>query len=265
MAEPPGAGDAEGPANAAIRDLEALRRRLERELVRILGRLDTERGERTLVSDRDAQRTAASVYRQVEAALQQQGVETIRSIVAERALEAIDAVAPGEAWPPDVRRELQNIVNQQTADVAEVFGVAADEVRQAVNAGVTTGTDLGDLVAAVSDRLNVAFFRASAAVDSAVMAAGRKAVVAAASAIEGDVDLVFAYTGPTDGKNRPFCARWIGREDGQRKAVTLAYMKTLDNGQGLDVESYCGGYNCRHTWAPLPRERAVRRGYVVYE
>lgn len=260
-----GADAAGGSADAARRDLELLRQRLERELVRILSGLDTERGTPALVSDTEARKNAASVYRQVERMLKEQGVTTIRNIVVERALEAIDAVAPGQVWPPNVRRELEAIVDRQIADVVEVFGVAADEVRQAVNAGVTTGTNLGDLVADVADRMSVAFFRATAAVDSAIMATGRRAVVSAAKEIAGDADIVFAYVGPTDAKNRPFCAIWMGRTDGVRKAVTAEHMATLDNGQGLAVEDYCGGYNCRHSWAPIPRERAVARGFVVYE
>ena len=261
-----GAGPAGDSADAARRDLELLRLRLERELLRTLARLDTERDSPQLVSDRDAARTAAEVYRQVERTLQDQGVATIRSIVTQRALEAIDAVAPGEAWPPDVRRELNAIVDRQIADVVNVFGVAADEVRRAVNAGVTTSGNLGDLVADVSARLNVAMFRATAAVDSSIMAVGRRAVVSAAmaQAKEAGADIVFAYVGPTDAKNRPFCAIWRGRADGVRKAVTEDYMRTLDNGQGLDVGDYCGGYNCRHSWAPIPRERAVARGYRVF-
>jgi hypothetical protein len=261
-----GAGPAGDSADAARRDLELLRLRLERELLRTLARLDTERDSPQLVSDRDAARTAASVYRQVERALQDQGVATIRSIVAQRALEAIEAVAPGEAWPPDVRRELDAIVRGQVADVVKVFDVAADEVRRAVNAGVTTGGNLGDLVAEVGDRMNVAFFRATAAVDSSIMAVGRRAVVSAAEAQakEAGVDVVYAYVGPTDAKNRPFCAVWMGRADGVRKAVTAEYMRTLDNGQGLDVGDFCGGYNCRHSWAPIPRERAIARGFKVF-
>ena len=197
--------------------------------------------------------------------LQEQGVATVHSVIVERALQAIDAVAPGQQWPPNVRKELEAIVNRQIADVVDVFNVAASEVRQAVNAGVTTGGNLGDLVAVVADRMSVAFFRATSAVDSAIMAVGRRAVVSAAKEIAADADIVFAYVGPTDGKNRPFCAKWMGREDGVRKAVTAEFMGTLDNGQGLAVEDYCGGYNCRHSWAPLPRDRAVARGFLVYE
>lgn len=260
-----GAGPAGDSADAARRDLELLRLRLERELVRILSALDTERGSAALVSDTEARKNAAAVYRQVERMLREQGVSTIRTVVVDRALEAIDAVAPGQVWPPNVRRELEAIVDRQIADVVEVFSVAADEMRQAVNAGVTTGGNLGDLVGAVADRMNVAFFRATAAVDSAIMATGRRAVVSAAKEIAGDADIVFVYVGPTDAKNRPFCARWMGREDGVRKAVTVEFMGTLDNGQGLDVADYCGGYNCRHSWAPVPRDRAVARGFVVYE
>jgi len=31
-------------------------------------------------------------------------------------------------------------------------------------------------------------------------------------------------------------------------------IEKLDNGQGLDVMTYCGGYNCRHMWLPATKE-----------
>jgi len=33
--------------------------------------------------------------------------------------------------------------------------------------------------------------------------------------------------------------------------VTKDQMRKLDNGQGLGVLVYCGGYNCRHSWSPV--------------
>ena len=138
-----------------------------------------------------------------------------------------------------------------------MFTVAADEMRRAINAGISTGGSLADLVEEVAARLQVAVVRAQAAVDAAVMASGRRALMLQADA--AGLDYVFAYVGPLDAKNRPFCKAFVGR------AVSKARMATLDNGQGLPVRDFCGGYNCRHSWAPLTREDARAEGIEVLE
>ena len=90
------------------------------------------------------------------------------------------------------------------------------------------------------------------------MATGRRSVMADAAAAEAEgVDLVYLYVGPRDGKNRPFCAQWVG------KAVVDP--SKMDNGQGLPVEDYCGGYNCRHSWAPTLTATAIESGYHVFD
>ena len=85
------------------------------------------------------------------------------------------------------------------------------------------------------------------------MAVGRRAIWSSAHA--SGLDLVYVYVGPKDAKNRPFCQQWVG------KAATNP--TTLNNGQDLPVEDYCGGYNCRHSWAPTLREDAVAQGIVI--
>jgi hypothetical protein len=112
------------------------------------------------------------------------------------------------------------------------------------------------VVEEVRARLATTYLRASAAVDAAIMAAGRRAVMSAAREVEGELGLVYVYVGPKDDKNRPFCRQWVG------KAVSDP--SGLDNGQGLPVDDYAGGYRCRHSWAPTPVETAVREGIKVY-
>ena len=50
---------------------------------------------------------------------------------------------------------------------------------------------------------------------------------------------------------RQFCKKHLN------KTYTLEYMKTLDNGQHLDVITYAGGYNCRHYWLPVIHPEAI--------
>lgn len=251
--------DAAGPiADSAILDLRAVRDALQRDLLRILLSLDTNPGEDSLV--RRQGQTAVAVYRQVDQRLASLG-EEVANVTGSRALEAVAAVvgAPPATLPLDVRAELDQIVNGQIGDVVAVFRAANDEIRQAVARGITTGGSLADVVAAVSDQMDTTFQRAQAAVDAAIMAAGRRAVVSIALDVEQATDeqMVFVYVGPRDAKNRPFCRVWVGK-------ATIDPRK-LDNGQGLPVEDYCGGYNCRHSWAPTPIPLALENGYRIYD
>lgn len=242
-------------ADAAVEDLRRLELALERDLLRLLLSLDTVPGEDSLVR-RQAQ-TSAAVLAQVRRRLEAEG-EAIRGVVGQRAIEAVGAVlgAPPATLPLSVREELDLIVSNQLEDVVRTFRLAVPEMREAVARGIASGGSLADVVEEVRARLATTYQRASAAVDAAIMAAGRHAVMAAAKAVEGDLDLVYVYVGPRDAKNRPFCRAWVG------KAVTDP--ARLDNGQGLPADDYCGGFNCRHSWAPTPVETAVREGIPIY-
>ena len=55
----------------------------------------------------------------------------------------------------------------------------------------------------------------------------------------------YLYVGPRDGETRGFCKELIDL------VVTSKQMKKLNNGQGLSVKTSGGGYNCRHSWAPV--------------
>lgn len=58
----------------------------------------------------------------------------------------------------------------------------------------------------------------------------------------------FRYEGSEGGNIRDFCKNHVG------KIYTLSEIKKLDNGQGLSVQYYCGGYNCRHRWVAVVEE-----------
>lgn len=250
--------DLAGPiADGAIEDLRAAQDAVDRDLLRILLKLDTNTGEDSLV--RRQGQVAIAVYRQISDRLEQAGEEAI-SIAGQRALAAAEAIlgAPPATLSLDVRAELDQIVSRQAADVVRVFGDAAKEIRAAAAAGVTSGGSLGDLVVNVSTAMQRTYAQAQAAVDAAIMAVGRRAVMAEAAVVEEDgTPLVYVYVGPKDGKNRPFCKVWVG------KAVNKP--DDMSNGQGLAVEDYCGGYNCRHSWAPMMIPDALAAGYRIYD
>lgn len=253
-----GAGAAGASADRAIEDLRSAQAALERDLLRILLTLDTESGTDSLI--RGQGQTAAAVYRQISARLEEATGEVI-DITGRRALEAVEAVAgtPPSNLSLDVRAELDQIVDGQAADVVRVFGVAQRQFREAVARGVLSSGSLVDVVQEIQAEMAITYRQAQAAVDAAVMAVGRRSVMAEAAALEQEegIDLLYLYVGPRDAKNRPFCREWVG------KAVTNP--DRLDNGQNLPVEDFCGGYNCRHSWAPLFVRYAVENRYQVFD
>ena len=72
---------------------------------------------------------------------------------------------------------------------------------------------------------------------------------------ELDLDL-WVYQGPEDSLVREFCQDVLdGSPDGVEPRDVPIYtseeIARMDNGQGLDVSIYCGGYNFRHQWVPV--------------
>ena len=69
----------------------------------------------------------------------------------------------------------------------------------------------------------------------------------AVNAESAGLDL-FLYVGPKDGITRPFCRKLVG------KVLSKSQINRLNNGQGAGpVLTTGGGYNCRHSWAPISK------------
>lgn len=61
----------------------------------------------------------------------------------------------------------------------------------------------------------------------------------------------FTYAGPP--AERGFCKQHLG------KTYSREQIADLSNGQGLDVFTYRGGFNCRHQWIPASAEEAGKK------
>jgi len=94
--------------------------------------------------------------------------------------------------------------------------------------------------------------RLRAETDTAASVLSRIAVTSSATGHDHET---FVYSGPIDGRLRPFCAERVGRVF-SRKAIDA-----MDNGQLPNVYLTCGGHQCRHTWLPVPHG-AVYEGLV---
>jgi len=55
----------------------------------------------------------------------------------------------------------------------------------------------------------------------------------------------YKYDGPLNPNTRAFCRERVG------KTYTFDEILAMDNGQGLDVWTSLGGYNCVHYWTPV--------------
>jgi hypothetical protein len=100
-----------------------------------------------------------------------------------------------------------------------------------------------DLTAAARRALEGAQGRVDQALQEVPMVHAREVQAAHAEELGADR---FIYLGPSDGRNRPFCADKVG------KTFTREEIALLDNGQGLDVMTRCGGWGCRHHWRAMP-------------
>ncbi len=147
--------------------------------------------------------------------------------------------------------EIDAIVSGQTAGVAASFRWAHDTIRAAIDRGIATSARMEDLIDALAVAIDTSFARASSAVDTAIIGAGRAVVVrhAERAGAESGEEMVFKYVGPRGGNIRPFCKEHVGH------VFTRAALDRLDNGrsQPKPVSTFLGGYNCRHSLAPLVR------------
>lgn len=85
----------------------------------------------------------------------------------------------------------------------------------------------------IADTAMVVFYRALAG-------RGYDKIEATGSALR------FGYYGPQDKLTRPFCER-VGKMTAAG-SLTREQIAALDNGQGTDVFTHGGGFNCRHQW-----------------
>jgi hypothetical protein len=126
---------------------------------------------------------------------------------------------------------LREHISQQTAKASKAV---VDMIRHGVKAGATNEEIARPLIR----KLNV--FKKNA---ETLANTGRLSLIrndAVNKSLEAGAKF-FKYMGPASGI-RSFCSDHLG------KVFSIEEIRQMDNGQGLPVESYCGGYNCRHRW-----------------
>jgi hypothetical protein len=251
--------------------LSALRASLQRDIVRLLDELDSKGGE--LVGTQDALSNAVRVRSQILDLLRSEGAPVALSIAEKGTEEAAAEVlrkrnthevtrdAPGGqiTTQAEAHRAALAAASGTLDDLPSVWADAADEIRQAIDRATVTGGRVGDLRAAIAERLQVAQHQSEVVMEAAIRGAVTKATIldAERAARETGDPMGYLYDGPEDSKTRPFCDGVVG------KVYTLAALRRLDNGQGLPVETHRGGYRCRHRLSPIPLDDAEAEGYEV--
>jgi len=267
-------GDGSVPAIAADahRRLEAIRAALTREMEALLRRLDQSNGR--LISTRDALANARRIRTQVLALMRQEGLPVIIGVAEAHVAEAVERSLATSSAPralADAHRSVGITMDAEAKDsiarsvsgvldgVADAFGAGQQAMRRAMDVGISTSAPLADLIADVRAELDTTIARAQTAVETAIRGAARVTLVTQAErgGKAAGEEMVYLWLGPVDSKTRPFCREHVG------KAYTLAALKRMDNGQGLPVETFAGGMNCRHALSPLTIEDAESEGYAV--
>jgi hypothetical protein len=258
-----GTREADRIADLAIEDLEKLRSALVARMRQILRQLKVD--DKGRLVDRQELGNLSVVRAQVLAALEDAGARQTVSVAEQRVAQAARAAErslrdlPDEA-KPDARATIVRALSGRTREIATAFSIARDRVVAAINTGSTSNASLEPLIGAISDEADIAFHRAEALVETAVISAARamafESVARANSALPVDL-LVLRMVGPRDKKNRPFCRENVG------KVFTTEAIMDLDNGQGIPVETTCGGYRCRHGWAAMSVAEAHERGLKI--
>ena len=149
---------------------------------------------------------------------------------------------------PQAQLDAGRVLQTAGRDVTRIRG----KLRDALLDDMTRVLRTNGLVSEVEDVVRRRTRQAEHAVRTvAQTAAGgfdRAQTLAQAAGVD---NVTFRYAGPP--ADRTFCQTRL-TEAANGVTYTEAQIRSLDNGQGLDVALYCGGYNCRHRWiAVVPR------------
>lgn len=209
--------------------------------------------------DEEGRITEASLNLQIAAGLERDLVQVLGEVgymaAADRAADDFERMAGlveqglGASFTTVTRDSLVAFVAGVIQELTQhVPPEAAEALRKAMLAGVTSHAPREDLVDELARRAEITLRQAVTEVDTGIMVFARESLTTTAE--EAGFDL-FRYDGPDDGLTRPFCAEHVGR------VYTAGDLDAEDNGQGLAPTSrFLGGYQCRHALSPVTVEEA---------
>lgn len=144
------------------------------------------------------------------------------------------------AWTADSLDAFRQMKLTALLDVpAEVIR----QVEQTLLRGVVGAQGRAELLNELLAQLDVSLPQARTIYETALSEFSRIAVTSTST---GEAGEAFLYSGPIDGLTRPFCLERVG------KVFVRSDIEQMDNGQLDNTLITGGGYNCRHTWLPVP-------------
>lgn len=126
------------------------------------------------------------------------------------------------------------------SEFGKIDGHIRESIRRTVTVGLLEKKSLVDLTDSLYYEMNKNKNWADAVAHTSKIGLSRTKTILQADAA-GIKE--FKYSGP--GAQRDFCKDHLGN------IYTLDEIKRMDNGQGLPVLNFCGGYRCVHRWVPV--------------
>ena len=179
-------------------------------------------------------------------------LKPIKGLLAE-ALDGAEAMVPDGIPLGLSDAALKQAVEGVTLELGATATKVTRQVEGIVREMVTIPTSLRDARERLQASTGILKRHAETVVDTGLAQAQRELHQEAAQAIPQEERLRW-YTGPKDGRTRPFCRALEG------KALTDSQIGKLKNGQGMSVVTSGGGWRCRHQWIPVSRAWADRNG-----
>jgi hypothetical protein len=152
-------------------------------------------------------------------------------------------------------RDLGIVKAIKDLDLAKIYRItdtAIEEINRQIFGQVAGASKFSDMVenlrgfiTGVEGKVGILEHRAKVWADTSVRAFDRKVLT---MKFADDRKQKYVYMGGLVKDSRDFCIRNVG------KIFTREEIDTMDNGQGLPVFEFCGGYNCQHSWVPVVDE-----------
>ena len=161
--------------------------------------------------------------------------------IIQASLDSLRVIEPGVTTADVLDLDALRLVAADNVFEDVILPDSLSAVRTALQ-GMTVGVAQKQAMTSLSQRLKQSQGRQLTQVRTQLASTGRAVTASAAQQFELDL---YLYTGPRDGITRDFCRPLVN------KVVDEKQMSRLNNGQGLPVATYGGGYNCRHSWSPI--------------
>ena len=157
-----------------------------------------------------------------------------------------ERITGGNVFTQDDVEAIQAIVTADVERIGATARAAGINLRAEIIRATVIGTEpdvdiLADLTGALKNRVKTEL-------NTGMAAFNRTMTIKKAIDVFGP-NPDFIYIGPDDRKTRDFCDNLLSQRT--PPVYSLAEIRRLDNGQGLDVFSSGGGFNCRHDWRPF--------------